>query len=339
MNTLKRYLGCLLGSGVLHGVAYVGCPLLDGALPSAVALAVPSTPLGQATSLLTWAYLLTYVFSPHKGEGERWDWFCNRPFWRAWVLGLLPGASVRAQAPLDHSQNYIFASFPHGAISVNHILSMTNAVGFLSDIHRGERRDLAASVLFYLPGVREILLWLGNVDAGAPTAKLNLRKKRSLLIFVGGEKEQLLTRPGTHQVHCASRFGFVKLALTYGAPLVPLYTFGENECYHVSNWCMSLRQWLQKHFSLGLTLCWGRGWLWMSPLLLQSPLSMQVGLPVPLPPKFRANNAAKSDKERMAPTDEEVKAYHQQFLQALEALFDTTKAAHGVSPDAKLVIH
>ena len=50
------------------------------------------------------------------------------------------------------------------------------------------------------PRRREILLWLGNVDAAAPTAKVHLRKKRSLLIFVGGEKEQLMTSPGVHRV-------------------------------------------------------------------------------------------------------------------------------------------
>jgi len=336
MNTLKRYLGCLAGSGVIHIALYVGFPRLNISIPSSAA--APNTPFGQLTSVLTWAYFLTYVFSPHKGDGERWDWFCKRPFWKVWVQDMLPGASVTAQTPLDHDQNYIFASFPHGAISCNHILSMTDAIGFLSRIHRGERRDLAASVLFYLPGIREIHLWLDNVDAGGPTAQRQLRKKRSLHIFVGGEKEQLMTHPGVHQVHCKSRYGFVKLALTYGAPLVPLYTFGENECYHVSTLFMPARQWLQRQFSLGLTLCWGRGLLGLAPLQLESPMSMQVGSPVALPLKFRANNSVKSEGERVVPTDQEVEDYHQAFVAALGRLFDATKGRNGVVEDARLII-
>lgn len=34
----------------------------------------------------------------------------------------------------------------------------------------------------------QILMYLGNVDASASTAKYNLKRGRSLLIFIGGEK-------------------------------------------------------------------------------------------------------------------------------------------------------
>jgi hypothetical protein len=42
------------------------------------------------------------------------------------------------------------------------------------------------------------------------------------LIFIGGEKEQLMTVPGEHKIFLRSRKGFVKLALEYGAHLVPM---------------------------------------------------------------------------------------------------------------------
>jgi hypothetical protein len=69
---------------------------------------------------------------------------------------------------------------------------------------------------------QQILLWLGCVDASSKTAHHNLRKGRSILIFVGGEKEQLLTTPGEHAIYLSGRKGFVKLALEYGTPLVPM---------------------------------------------------------------------------------------------------------------------
>jgi Diacylglycerol acyltransferase len=68
----------------------------------------------------------------------------------------------------------------------------------------------------------QLLLYLGCVDASASTAHYNLKKNRSLFIYIGGEKEQLLTVPNEHKIVLSSRKGFVKLALKYGAHLVPM---------------------------------------------------------------------------------------------------------------------
>jgi 2-acylglycerol O-acyltransferase 2 len=69
-----------------------------------------------------------------------------------------------------------------------------------------------------------MILWCGCVDAGAKTAHYNLKKGRSILIFVGGEKEQLMTKPNEHKIYLKNRKGFIKLALQYGAHLVPMVT-------------------------------------------------------------------------------------------------------------------
>jgi hypothetical protein len=79
-------------------------------------------------------------------------------------------------------------------------------------VYRGKRRDLAASVLFYIPIWRYVCMhyvhywikiwtcgrimhfvvecrwlvsWWGCVDASAATANYNLKKGRSVLIYVG----------------------------------------------------------------------------------------------------------------------------------------------------------
>ena len=98
------------------------------------------------------------------------------------------------------------------------------------------------------------------MDAGAATATYNLSRGRSLLIFVGGEREQLMTREGECKVYVRSRLGFVRLAMQFGTPLVPLYAFGENELYRISDMFMSPRLALQKYCYIGLPLCWGDTW-------------------------------------------------------------------------------
>jgi hypothetical protein len=49
-----------------------------------------------------------------------------------------------------------------------------------------------------------------------------LKKGRSLLIFIGGEKEQLMSENGKHKIYLKHRKGFVKLALQHGAHLIPM---------------------------------------------------------------------------------------------------------------------
>ena len=320
---LLRYSLCLLGSVAAHaGVVWYGIPI-----PEKLA----SNNSLFAWNIIFWAYTFTYAVSPHKKDGDRWPWFQKLAFWRK----IIKDTAVHAETPLDHDKQYIFAAFPHGAISANHIMTMTDCCGFLSDVHGGDRRDLAASILFYLPIAREILLWLGNVDAGKSTAKHQLQRGRSLLVFVGGEKEQLMTQPNSHKVYAKTRMGFVKLALEYGVPLVPMYCYGENEAYHVSGAFMRLRQWLQSNLSIGISLFWGRGFLWMKPLDVH--LDMELATPVPVPSKFAGNSTADKGK-RVLPSEEELAQYHKLFLQALSGMFEKTKGKYGVAKEVHLDI-
>jgi len=98
-----------------------------------------------------------------------------------------------------------------------------------------------------VPGYRELLMWLGCVDAGKATAKRILRKGYHMYVLPGGEAEQMLTQRGKQRVFLNKRKGFVKLALEHGASLVPVYAFGETDLYHTSNFVMGLRKWLMKN--------------------------------------------------------------------------------------------
>lgn len=56
-----------------------------------------------------------------------------------------------------------------------------------------------------------------------------------------------------------------------------MYTFGENECYNVSNFLLSSRMWLQKKFKIGIGFFWGRYYT-LIPLKVE--LNCEIGKPI-----------------------------------------------------------
>ena len=65
---------------------------------------------------------------------------------------------------------------------------MTDCCGMLSEIYPSKRLDLGASILFLIPILREVVMWLGCVDACSITAHRVLKQGISVLILIGGEK-------------------------------------------------------------------------------------------------------------------------------------------------------
>jgi 2-acylglycerol O-acyltransferase 2 len=190
-------------------------------------------------------------------------------------------------------------------MSIGHLLTFTNGCGFL-DMYNGERRDLAATGLFYIPILRDLCIYLGCVDASKKTATYNLKKGRSILIFVGGEKEQLMTKEHEHKIFLKNRKGFVKLALEYNCKLVPMYCYGENEAYVNSHFCMSFRKWLQRTFQIGLPIVFHF-------LPKKVGLHLEIGKPIEF-----------TRKSNSAITDQEINEYHDEFCKSIEDLFNKT---------------
>ncbi len=230
-------------------------------------------------------------------------------------------ASIVTETPLDSSKQFIFCMFPHGAYSWNHFLTMTDCCGFLSEIYKGPRRDLIASILFYIPGLRELCLFLGCVDASPSTAKYNISKGRSIFIYIGGEKEQLMTEPSKHKIYLSSRKGFVKLALQHGTPLVPMYCYGENECYSEVNLFFGFRKWLQHQFKIVVPFVYGR---WYTLIPYKVKMTVEIGNPV---------HVSQVDN----PTQKQIDEIHETFTREMLRLFDRTKGRNGF-PTAKLEI-
>merc|ERR1711879_632258 len=126
-------------------------------------------------------------------------------------------------------------------------------------------RTLAASVLFWIPGVRSLTLKTACVDAGRPTAAKCLRKGHSLFLCPGGTDEQIETICGRERVFLKNRSGFIRLAVKFGVPVVPAYCFGSSDIYGTSRAFHGVRKWIVRNLRIAIPLYWGGWGLWMYP--------------------------------------------------------------------------
>jgi 2-acylglycerol O-acyltransferase 2 len=243
---------------------------------------------------------------------------------------------VICSVSLDPNQQFVFAAHPHGIGTWNHFLTMTDGCRFLSSSYPRPRLDLGATVLFFIPFFKDILLWLGCVDAGAATAHAILARGYSSLIYIGGEKEQILTERGKDIVVVRPRKGFCKLALQHDCPIVPVYAFGENDLYRTFNYLKDFQLWVASTFKLAFPPCWGVPFLPFLPL----PLPVTVVMGEPLPPRVGKKKMGKNGNGKgVEPTREEVEELHARYVEALVKLFDAHKVKHGGrSKDAILVV-
>jgi len=277
----------------------------------------------------TFAYLPSYwSFKELAPGGDARPWFQR---WRGWpvIAKFLFGETkliVEAPEKLRATAQGILAVAPHGFVSFNHALFFTDCAGWFSDnVWPADRRDLGASFVFKVPFYREFLLYLGCVDASGKVARRVLDSGRSLFVYPGGEAEQLRAAPGRHIAFWKTRKGFVRLAVERGIPLIPAYSFGENELYRPLPILVGFRLWLCKSFHVALPLGVGR---WWCPLLPRKrALVSVIGPPVPVRQADRGS----------ASYDEIVDETHAKFCAALVALFDRHKAALGCA-DATLEI-
>ncbi|CAF0857158.1 unnamed protein product [Adineta steineri] len=189
-------------------------------------------------------------------------------------------------------------------------------------------RFLVLNSNFQIPFYDLFLTMMGLCDASKESCNYILKqgKGNSIVLVLGGSKEALDAHPSSkYLLTLKNRKGFVKVALTNGASLVPVFSFGENDLYdQVPNprgsKLRSLQMSLQKMMGYSLPLFHGRGIFQYKIGLLPNrhPINTYVGEPIEVP--------------KLAPeliTSQLIDEYHTKYMDALTHLFDTHKAKHG----------
>ncbi|XP_023578829.1 2-acylglycerol O-acyltransferase 1 [Octodon degus] len=280
---------------------------------------------------LTWLYF--DWLTPDKG-GRRSSWVRNWNLWK-YCQDYFPLRLVKTHN-LDPRHNYIFGLHPHGILALGTAGNInfrdtdfaTLFPGFTIYLH-------VTSCWFLFPLLREYMLSIGTVSVSKKSLSYILSKDGGgniSAIIIGGAKEVLDCHPGKFIMFIRERKGFVKLALTHGAHLVPVFAFGENDLYNqVENpegsWLRAVQERLQRILTFAVPLFYGRGFFQHRFGLLphRRPVHSVVGRPIPV-------------QKTPNPTQEQVEALHQTYMDELTKLFDEHKGKYGIAEHETLIL-
>ena len=186
---------------------------------------------------------------------------------------------------------------------------------------------MTLKVNFRIPFYGIYLSWLGVCDASKESCNYILEKSNgnSILLVLGGAKESLDAHPtNEYRLTLKNRKGFVKIGLTNGASLVPVFSFGENDLYDQlanppGSRTRRLQIAIQKRLGFATPFFKGRGIFQYAIGFLPNRhrIDTYVGAPIHLP---------KLERDQI--TAEIIDKYHTEYMEALKHLFDTYKVRH-----------
>ncbi|XP_051256734.1 2-acylglycerol O-acyltransferase 3b [Dicentrarchus labrax] len=279
-------------------------------------------------STLYFIWMVMDWHTPERG-GRRTTFVRN---WRVWehLRDFFPIKLVKT-AELNPNKNYILGCHPHGIMSAGAFACFsTESCGF-TEVFPGVRSSLAIlGGLFRIPLFREYIISAGLYPVSKPSLAHLLSKRgkgNAVVIVIGGAAESLASSPGLNTVVMRQRKGFVRVALEFGADLVPVYSFGENELFQQVIFSDgSLGRRLQDLFKkiMGFAPCLFVGER-LAFMPYRTPITTVVGSPISVP-------------KRVIPTEEEVDHYHRLYMEALSKLFHEHKVSCGLPESHKLQI-
>jgi len=151
-------------------------------------------------------------------------------------------------------KNYIFAAQPHGVLS---FVGMCSAAANSKDILRVP--TATASVVLRTPILKNLMGIFNLIDASAGSLRRHLGKGGSVLIYIGGIAELFKSCRTEERLYLKKRKGFIKLALTEGVDIVPVYLFGNSSVLSVLKHGPLAA--LSRNLQASLTLFWGKWYL------------------------------------------------------------------------------
>ena len=217
------------------------------------------------------------------------------------------GTEIKADRPL------IFMSIPHGIVPMASVLSPLVS----PDIFGTAAVGTVASVVFYIPFIRNIVHWYGARSVSRKSLSRILSLGRHVGLVCDGIRGMFVNSREAEHVLLRHRKGVAKVALQNGVHVVPTYGFGNTSVFASLHDRWGVMQWLSSKLKASVIVFFGR---WLTPVPRRVPLLFCVGKPV-----YNRHCYAPIAK----PTQQQIDEYHTQILEATQELFDANKALYG----------
>jgi hypothetical protein len=197
--------------------------------------------------IFLWVVPVDYVPGLAKTYPYRWT-----P--RYWTVRLIWHRDVTSDASPT-----LFFTVPHGVIP----LSLAFIEQYLEELTATALRPAQASVLAYMPVIRQLSVGQGCIPATREKIAEHLLKGDSVPVVADGIAGMFHAKPGHEVAFIKNRKGVARLALQTGASVTPMYCFGNTGMYQ----CVSDPFGLMQYFSrkLQVSLIWFAG-RWGSPV-------------------------------------------------------------------------
>jgi Diacylglycerol acyltransferase len=151
---------------------------------------------------------------------------------------------------------YIFATQPHGVVSLCGICSAVTAD---KDFQGRLIPTGVAEAVLSTPILKQVMGIFSLISASKDSLVRNFKKggvEGSVVLYVGGIAELFVSSAKEETLYLSKRRGFIKLALQSGVDVVPIYLFGNTTCLTVLKTEMLAA--LSRKTQVSLTYFWGR---------------------------------------------------------------------------------
>ena len=276
---------------------------------------------------LLWPVLFVYTVwmwldpAPENGHPRRIEAIRRLKMWH-WYNEYFP-LRLHKTHDIDPGRRYIFGYHPHGIISLGAMGAIASPAAGWEDLFPGIHVTLLTLASnFTIPFYRDWAMAVGLASVSRRSCQNLLRrgKGRAIAIVVGGAQESLLSRPNHNALVLKKRLGMFKIALREGADVVPIYAFGENDCYRqVDNtpgtWLYTFQQVFKKVAGFTLPMFHARGVLNYDFGLMpyRTDINVVVGKPI------------RVERKIADPTEEEALALQKAYIQELQRIWDDFK--------------